>query len=189
MTALAVSPADQETLLLGALIGLVILRRAFAQYRGTPVSAARLLGFTLIYPLLFALVAGVESLPVLPLWSLAVDVAAAVAGTFAALRYVESRVTVYQEGGAWMYRLGPVVPIVYVVLFLARLGLELGIGIDPFAPSTAAISTGAATVLEVVDVLFGFSTGLAMGRNLGVYEVWRRRSASPAPAPLRSEPS
>ncbi len=179
----------EESLLLAAFIGLLIVRRAVLQLRGAPLSTARLVGYALLYPLLFALVAGLESLPLLPLWSLGVDVAAAAVGAWAAVSYVERTVVVYSEGGRWMYRLGLVVPLVYVGLFLGRLALELAVGIDPFAPSITALSPTNTLLLEVVDALFGFSTGMAVGRNLGVYRAWQRRLAQSTPAPLRSEPS
>jgi hypothetical protein len=185
----AIPPSAEESLLIAALIGLVLLRRAIAQLRGTPVSTGRLLGYAVFYGLLFALVAGVESLPILPLWSLGADIAAAAVGTWVAVGYVERTVTIYQEGGRSMYRLGLLVPIAYLALFLGRLLLEIAIGVDPFASASTFLSPGAAAVLEAVDALFGFSTGLAIGRNIGVYRAWQRFLAPPARGPPGSEHS
>jgi hypothetical protein len=187
VSGLVVSPEDQETLVIGLIFGFMIARRAFAQLRGTPVSEGALIGYSVVYPLLFALVIGTESYPIVPLWSLAADLAAGVLGALVAIDYVGRKVTIYQEDGRWMYRLGPVVPIVYVALFIGRLVLELAIGINPFAGPSSGITPGALTVLIVVDALFGFSTGLALGRNLGVYRVFRRASAVSGAVPLRSE--
>lgn len=195
MAAASLSPVAQETLVIGLLFALVVARRAYAQYLGTTLSAGRLLGYAVVYPLLFVFVVGTESYPVVPLWSIGVDVAAGVVGAVLAFVYVGRRVTVYQEGGAWMYRLGPVVPVIYIGLFLGRLGLELAIGLNPYGPSPTALSAGTVLVLEVVDALYGFSTGLALGRNVGVYRAWQRAAAAPPPPsppaspPLRSEHS
>ncbi len=185
----AIPPSAEESLLIAAVIGLVLLRRAIAQLRGTPVSTGRLLGYAVFYGLLFALVAGVESLPILPLWSLGADIAAAAVGTWVAVRYVERNVTIYEEAGRPMYRLGLLVPLAYVALFLGRLILEIAIGVDPFAPASTSLSPGAAAVLEAVDALFGFSTGLAIGRNIGVYRAWQRSPVAPPRGPGAPEHS
>jgi len=188
MSGVSVSPGGQEAIVFGVIIGLLILRRGYNQYVGTPVVPGRLLAYAALYPLLFVLVVGLEDYPILPLWSLAVDVAAAAVGGAVALEYVGRRVTIYQQGGRWMYRLGLVVPVVYAALFVTRLALEVAIGLDPFAPAVAVSGT-TAVILEVVDALYGFSTGLALGRNIGVYRVYQRKTAAGSGAPLPSEPS
>jgi hypothetical protein len=189
MSAPAISSIDEESLILALLIGLLLVRRAYAQYRGTPLSTGRLLGYAVMYPVLFALIIGSESFPIVPYWSIVADVAAAAVGAALALDYVGRRVTIYQEGGRWRFRLGLLVPVVYVVMFVGRLLLELAIGINPYAPTSTALPAGTLAILEVVDVLYGFSTGLAIGRNLGVYRAWQRAASGESAPPLRSEPS
>jgi hypothetical protein len=188
MTPLTISPEAEQTLLIGVLFALFIARRAYTQYRGARLSPGRLIGFSILYPLLFAVVIGSESYPVVPYWSLAADAVAVVAGSLIAVDHVGRRAAIYRENGLWMYRLGPLVPVVYIVLFLGRLVLELAIGIDPSAPSIGSISATAVLVLVVVDALYGFSTGLSLGRNVGIYRAWQRQAAA-ASSPLRSEPS
>jgi hypothetical protein len=184
---MGISPGVEDSLLLGVLIGFFLIRRAVTQYYGTPVSAGRLIGYAVFYPVLFVLVVGLEDFPILPIGSVLLDVAAAAVGAAVALQFVGRMVTIYSENGRWMYRIGVVVPIVYVALFLARLGLETAIGLNPFAATPPAVTGTDALILEIVDALFGFSTGLAVGRNLEVYRKFRRtEAAAPARPPTPS---
>ena len=176
----ALAPTFVFLVIIAAILG----RRTLRIVRGTPVVPGQLFGLAALYAVLFVLLAGVESLPLLPLWSIGVDVAAAFVGGYVALEYVTRRAEVYRVDGVWMYRLGYLVPVSYIVLFAVRVVLEVAVvGINPFAGSSTlpVLSPFAQTVLEAVDALFGFSTGMAVGRNLGVYRKYR---AALATAPL-----
>lgn len=158
----------------------VVARRVIGMVRGTPVNPVRLLASTALYVLLFALVVAEEFL-LLPWYVPVVNVA--VAGTVGALAtpYVVRRVQVYRDAaGAWHYRLGYVIPALYVGLFGVRVLVDLFVlGVNPLSPSlpSGALSGGEAILLAAVDALFSVSMGLLLGRSFGVYRAYRAARA------------
>jgi hypothetical protein len=188
-----VSPAPPPSALAPAIIVLVLFivmvaRRAYRQVQGVPFSAGRQFAFAVVYVLLFvylafgtlyaaALVWGVDSYGLVALY---VIVPAIAAGLVAP--YVQRIVRFERrEGGQWYYRLSWHVPALYLALFLVRITGEIVV----FGPSAILItfpppappSTAALVVLVVVDLLFGFSLGLLVGRGIGVYRAHRNLPA------------
>ena len=124
------------------------------------------------YLILFALTLG-ASFNQLPVWSYGVDAAILVVAAIGTSIWVQGQVVVEWKDGVWMYRLGVVIPAVYLTLFVVRLALDVVVlGIDPFdftLPSAAPLTGVSLLVVAVVDALFAFSTGLLVGRTVGVY--------------------
>lgn len=189
---MVLSSADGFALALVALIGLVILRRAVLMMSGAPVSLARLAAFPAFYVLFYALglltiaaVAGGRGIE--SLLGLGADLALVVAGVALGYLWTRAHVQLYRPPGAtaWYYRLGPALPVLYVVLFFVRTGLEIGVvGQTPFVFPTAAqidaLSTLAWLTLLTVDAIWGWTTGLLLGRSVGVYRAWRARLSGPS---------
>ncbi|MHB8352543.1 MAG: hypothetical protein ACYDFT_07665, partial [Thermoplasmata archaeon] len=73
----------------------------------------------------------------------------------------------------------------YLALFAVRLLLDLLIlGINPFGGATLPATLTPATLAVVVgvDTLYAVSTGLVVGRSVGVYRAFQRKKAA-APLP------
>jgi hypothetical protein len=181
-----------------AFVGILVLLalvRAVRMARGTSANPARLGFYAGIYVFLFLLVVGLDLAP-LPLWFLAVDAALAVAGGVVATFYVRKAAQITRTpAGGYVYRLGLVLPLIYLSLFVVRIVLDLSVlGEDPFAtPPTGPTTVNAQLVdlLALVDVLFAFSTGLIVGRSLGVYLALRehqRTEGATAPVPPAPPP-
>jgi hypothetical protein len=178
-----------------AIFGLIILRRAYSITQGVTVSAGRLLILPVIYVGLYgaelaalALSSGPANLELEVYASLTLDAALVAVGAVIAYGYTRRHVELYRNEGdpQWSYRLGALLPVVYVVLFVVRVVLETVIlGEIPFAvpaPSAlAGVPPLSLYILFVVDGLWGVSTGFLLGRNVGVYEEWRAREAGPLP--------
>ncbi|MCI4350960.1 MAG: hypothetical protein L3K15_05550 [Thermoplasmata archaeon] len=183
------SDVAPTVIFLGLLIAL-LGRRFYQSVRGAKLSPASLLGFAGVFFALFALtvVSGYFLYPAYGLGGLVVDAVVLVPSVYFGIRYTRRKVEVWRRpDGVWMYRMGVAIALVYLALLAARLLLDIFvIGIDPFGPPSIAptLSVAAAASLLVVDALFAVSTGLLLGRNIGVYLVHGeavRRGASPAP--------
>ncbi len=178
--------AQSASIVLLALVVFVVGRRAVGMARGTTLSLPRLFGFTALYAFIFAVLA-LEELVQFPVAVVAVNVA--IVGAVAVLSYpfVRRRVVVYTDpNGGWSYRVGYVVPLVYLVLFVVRLAIDLAVlGQIPFtfAPVAPQLSPASLAVVLSVDALFAGSTGLLLARTAAVYRAYRDvRSASAPPA-------
>lgn len=183
---MAIDASVGPTLVVTALVLFLVLRRAYRMYLGTPLRPVQLFALSALYVALFVLLAAFESLPLLPWWSTVLDLPVGVAAAVVAFEYVDRRVQIYRAGEVWMFRIGLLVPVVYVGLFVLRLVLELVVvGINPFAgsPTLPVLTPFEADVLIGVDALFAFSTGLVVGRNVGVYRSYERHRRS-AGAPV-----
>ena len=167
-----------------AIIVLALARRTVRQLYGTRYSIGRLFGFAGFYVLLFALLAFGTLYAAVGAWGSSADglialyVAVPVASAFLAAPYVRRVVRFEQRpDGYWYYRLSWHVPVIYLVLFVARIAAEFAI----FGPSTAFASypppvpptTLGLAILVGVDLLFGVSLGLLIGRGIGVYRAHR----------------
>jgi hypothetical protein len=186
---MAVSSGDvSTTLFFVVILALIYTRRIVLSYTGTPVSGTRIALYSAFVGLLFtfAVLTGYTLVP----WYVYPVLAAALAGAFlVAEPYVRGRVVLEERSpGRWVYKLSPVVPLVYIVLFVVRLLLDLFVlNVDPLTYSYGSItvSSGAIWVLVAVDLLFAISTGLILGRNIGVYRVYAAKLHVPsAQAPL-----
>jgi hypothetical protein len=180
---------------------LIVVRRTYAQLRGARFSVGRLFAFAGLYVLLFAFLAFGTLYAAVGTWGsdayllLALYVAVPVAAAYVAAPYIR-RVVHFerQADGGWTYRLSWHVPVLYLVLFLVRIAAEIAIfglsGVLVSYPPPAPPSVMALEILVGVDLLFGLSLGLLVGRGLGVYRGYRdlpgSASGPPASPPLAS---
>jgi hypothetical protein len=178
------SSADIGPIVLVALLVVIIGRRVVMMVRGTPVRPARMFTIAAFYVALFA-VTIVASYTQLPLWTYGLDAVVVVLAGIGTTLWVRRLVVVEWKNGVWMYRLGAVIPAVYLTLFVVRLGIDLFVlGVNPFdftLPSTAPLSGLPLILVVVVNALFAFSTGLLVGRTTGVYLEYRTLSAAGPP--------
>ncbi|MCI4324631.1 MAG: hypothetical protein L3K00_01915 [Thermoplasmata archaeon] len=183
---MSLSTNDVTSLVIVALFVVIVGRRIVWMVRGAPVRPERMFAVAGLYTAIFVLVIA-TSLSQLPLWSYAVDGAVAVVAAIGATIVVQERVVIEWRNDRWYYRLGVAIPVLYLVLFVARLALDFVVlGVDPFAfasPSTAPLSGIDLVTVAVVDALFAFSTGLLVGRTTGVYLEYRKKVAAGPPTP------
>ncbi len=168
------------------LIVAILARRTYLLMRGARYSPGRLFGFTGFYVLLFALLALPTLFAAVSSWGvygwllIAPYVAVPALAAVAAVPYVRRIVRFEERGsGQWYYSLPWLIPILYLTLFVLRFVLEIVL----FGPAVVAsfalptsIPTSALLVLVGVDLLFGLSTGILMGRSVGVYRAFVSRS-------------
>lgn len=188
------SPALTPELLILLIVVLVLARRTYRQVTGARYSARRLFGFAGFYILLFAALAFGTLYAAVATWGsdalllLALYLAIPVVAALLASPYVKRVVRFEQrEDGTWYYRLSWHVPVLYLVLFVARIGAEVAVfGLStllitfppPTPPSVASLE-----VLLGVDLLFGVSLGLLIGRGLGVYWAFPATEEEPPRSP------
>jgi len=178
-----------------ALFIFIMARRTVGQLQGTRFSAGRLFGFAGFYVLLFALLAAATLYAAVTNWGTAAYalfapyVAVPAAAAYLAAPYVR-RVVRFElrSDGQWYYRLSWHVPVLYLSLFVARIVAEVAVlGLSAVLvtfPPPAPSSAGAVEILIGVDLLFGLSLGLLVGRGIGVYRAHRDLSSSSgAPSP------
>ncbi|MGI0130358.1 MAG: hypothetical protein ACREDE_00480 [Thermoplasmata archaeon] len=179
-----------------ALVGLLILRRTYRLTQGVPIGTGRLVALPAFYVAIY--VAELASIglggagPAIMgelYGSFALDAALLVVGGIVAYGYSLRHLEIYRAPGetAWSYRMNPLLPIVYVVLFFARVGIEtVVLNQSPFAVvgpgALAGVSAFALSALFAVDALWGLSTGFLIGRSAAVYHAWRGRLADSTPA-------
>jgi len=182
-----------------ALFVLIIVRRTVRLIQGAPYSTARMFGFAAVYVLLFVALAFSTLYSAVVFWGSAAYVlllpyvAVPVLAGFLAVPYVR-RVVRFEprENGQLYYRLSWHIPVLYLVLFLGRLAAEVVV-LGPSAlilsfPPPAPPSDLAVEALIGVDLLFGVSLGLLLGRGVGVYLAHKDlpssdRGESPPPSP------
>jgi hypothetical protein len=192
----ALSQAAVVSYLFVALFGLFILRRAYRLTQGVPLSTPRLVVLPVLYVLLYvgelasvSFVGVSSSIAPLTYLSLGVDAALLGTGVWLAYGYTLRHVQLYRAPGEtyWSYRMNALLPVAYVVLFFARVGIETAIlGESPFefptAASLAGLSTFSLLLFAVVDALWGLSTGFLVGRSAAAWHEWQRRLATGTPA-------
>lgn len=180
-----------------ALIGFIILRRAWVMTHGAPVSVTRLVVLPILYILIYvgelaAVGYGAFGTSFAnQVWAaFGADVVLFAVGVWVAYGYTLAHVRVYRNEGdtAWMYRLNAVLPVLYVVLFFARTAIEtVVLSLSPFEFPTAATFVGISPLslylLFAVDALWGLSTGFLLGRSAGVYHEWQQKLAAAPTAP------
>ncbi len=192
------SPLSGEVIVILLIVALLV-RRTVLQMQGTRYSAGRVFGFGAFYVLIFGLLGAGTILAAVVAWGtvayslIALYVAVPVVGALLAAPYIQRIVRFdRRQGGAWYYELPWHVPVLYLVLFIIRFGAEIVI----FGPSAFFIeypvvvpSTLALVVLVVVDILFGASLGLLLGRAFGVYRAYNvlpEATTGPPSPPLSS---
>jgi hypothetical protein len=175
---------------LGAILGALILVRAFHMVKGVRASVGSLIAYALIYAaILSAFVAGAllsipagETLLLGGLGTLYIGLV--VVGSLFAHRETARDVEFeWRPHDGWYVRTrGLWLPIVFAILFLGELGLELilvgGIYIGQIPQP---LSPTAEWSLRTADALFSFVAGILVGRNLTIISKFRavRRSGPP----------
>ena len=168
-------------LLLFLLILGIASYRAFRMTRGVQVSPTRLVALAGLWLLLF-LVLVVSDATLEPVWALPLEFGILGVGFVAATLHVRNVVELSEgPGGTLTYRLGFLLPAVYLGALAARLVLDLTVlGVNPLgaaasgAPATAP-SGAALAALVLVNGLFSASAGLLIGRSVGVLTAVRAR--------------
>ena len=201
------SPAEIDALAVLALVVLVMARRTYLLSRGTRYSPVRVFGFGAFPLVLFgALAASTIYLAVVAWGPAALGLTAAYGAVILGVAFASAprvRRTVAFElrpDGRLYYRLPIVVPLLSLLLFLARVAVEVALfGLAAFATFTlpTGVPTDALLVLITTDVLFGASVGLVLGRGSGVYAARRGRgrgatdpsAGASLPAALESGPA
>jgi hypothetical protein len=175
-------------------IVLILARRTYAQIQGARYSVERLAVFAGFYVLLFAALAAGTLHAALAAWGtpaylLIVPYAVVPAvSALVAAPYIE-RVVRFElrPDGIWYYRLSWHIPVLYLVLFVARIAAEVavfgGSAVLVTFPPPSPPSVAALYLLVGVDLLFGVSLGLLIGRGLGVYRAHRALPPTPGTAP------
>jgi hypothetical protein len=163
-------------LLLLAIVVLLIARRMYLMVQGTVFSTPRLIGYAAFYVVFFALGVFVGVLA-LPFYVPIAEGAVLVVSGAIAVPFVERAVRFERRAdGQWYYRLGLLIPAVYLVLFAVRIVIDFVLlNENPFAPPTSvSLTPFQAVLLVLVDTLFAVSTGLLVGRSVGVYRAYQR---------------
>ncbi len=185
--------SDTESLAI--FLGLVVLllaRRTVRQLRGTVYSAGRLFVAAGLYVLLFAVLGGGTLYTAVGTWGTSALLLApfylgvpllAAAVTAPYIRRIVKFET--RADGRRYYRLSWHVPVLYLVLFAVRLAAEAAVfgpsGLTAFPPPAPPSILGL-YLLVAVDLLFGVSLGLLLGRGAGVYLAHRELPALPSAA-------
>jgi hypothetical protein len=162
----------------------ILVRRTYLMLQGTRYSAGRLFGFAGFYVLLFVALAVTTLYAAVATWGsdayllFAPYVVVPALAAVLALPYVRRIVRFERrDDGNWYYRLPWHVPVLYLALFIVRIVAEFAVfgvaGLLFTFPLPAPPSVGALAILVVVDLLFGLSLGLLLGRGIGVYLAHR----------------
>ncbi len=181
-----------------ALIVVLFVRRTYRMVRGAPYSTGRLFVFSGFYVFLFAVLASATLYAAYGTWGprtwalLVPYVGVPVAAALVATPYVRRIVRFDRhDDGTWYYRLPWLVPVVFLTLFVARFALEIAIFGFAYVTSfllPSSLPTDLLVILIALDLLFGFSLGLLVGRSLGVYGAYRAMAASSGAGPLPPGP-
>jgi hypothetical protein len=182
----------ETSLIILALFVLIIARRTYSMIQGAPYSEVRLFAFGIFAVVLFGAFAATTLYVAIGVWGMLawallvpyVLVILASAGVTAP--HVRKVVRFERrEGGQLYYRLPWLIPVLYLVLFVARLGVEIALfGIAALV--TFSLPTSLPIDLLVVligfDLLYGASLGLLFGRGIGIrsaHQDLARSEASP----------
>jgi hypothetical protein len=182
-----------------ALVVVLIARRTYLMIQGTRYSTGRLVVFSAFYVLIFAVLGFATLYAAVGTWgSVAWGLLAPYAGVpivtaFLAVPYVRRIVRFDRRAdGTWFYRLPWVVPVVYLTLFIARFALEIVIFGFAYVTSfflPTSLPTALLVILVALDLMFGASAGLLVGRSVGVYRGYRDLPPPSAAAPLPQGPT
>ncbi|MGI0130102.1 MAG: hypothetical protein ACREEC_08155 [Thermoplasmata archaeon] len=171
-----------------AVVILIIVRRTVGQIRGVRLRMGWLIGTPVILGLIYVALmysiyyAGLASeFSVATIVGAVSDGAAVVVGVILARRHAARTLEIWPgtpPDTEWYYRIGPIVPLLYVVLYAARVLIELiVVGVAPFTVPTTlnGLAPLAVYSLLAVDVAWGASTGMVIGRNFAVLHRWKSR--------------
>lgn len=183
MSAAAPPSTFAFTAVILVVIILLLARRTYLAISGARYSPGQLFATAGFYVFLFALLAYSTLSAALSAWgeiaaALVIPYAIAVVGAATvATPYVRRIVRFENRAGQLYYKLPWHVPVLVLVLFVARLGIEFAIfgasAASTFGPTTN-LGPGLILVLVAIDLLFGLSLGLLLGRGIGVYQAHTR---------------
>lgn len=181
--------ALESTFALVLLVLFILGRRAYAMVRGAVYSPGRIVGFVGFAAAVYVLFGASTLYDAVSTWGvLALSLVAAyplvVAGAAIVTAPHVRKVVRFERrpDGLTYYRIPWLIPVLYLVLFAARFGLEVFfVGTAGFfAPGPAtSLAPGAIEALLVFDLLYGASLGLLIGRSVGIVRAHR---ALPPPA-------
>ncbi|MFZ0891279.1 MAG: hypothetical protein WB778_06235 [Thermoplasmata archaeon] len=172
------SGSVETSLIILAIIVLVVVRRTYSMIQGAPYSEARLFAFGIFALVIFGAFAATTLYVAIGVWGslawvLLAPYALVVIGTawFTAPHVRKVVRFERREGGQLYYRLPWLIPVLYLVFFVARLGIEVVLfGVSALLSFT--LPTSLPVVLLVVligfDLLYGASLGLLFGRGIGI---------------------
>lgn len=190
------TPAPSQlgsALVVVAILVLIMVRRTYAIATGARYSTTRLFVFASFSTLIFVLFGATTVSVADGTWGsvalalVAPYAAVVVAAAWVAVPYVERRVHFEPRAdGQLYYRLPVVVPVLSLVLFLTRLGVEVAVfGLATLASFSLPTSVSSTTLVILIafDLLYGASVGLLFGRGLGVWKAHEARARASAPLP------
>src|SRR5579863_8590107 len=117
MTTPTFSGSDATSIVIVAVIVLILVRRVIGMVRGAPVRPARMFAITALFVALLAFTL-LLSFSQLPIWTYGVDVVVLLVAAAIASQWVRRQVVMEWKNGEWTYRLGVLIPVVYLVLFV-----------------------------------------------------------------------
>lgn len=177
---------ETDLFVFGILI-LFLARRSYRMATGTRVRFGLLFVMAGLYGALWAWSVW-EAYLALPLVATVADLGLLAVGVGLALPYIRRVVHFEQRAdGMWYYRLGVAIPLIYIVLLVARLAVGvayLGPGAVDLAPVPVhGLGAPAEVALALVNALLSVSTGLLLGRATGIYLGWRAEPRTDAARP------
>lgn len=190
-----ISSADEGAVVFILVIVFIMARRTYALSQGTVYSTGRVFGYGAFSTFLFAVLAASTIYVAATVWgSVALALIVPYIGViFAAAAVVEPhvrrRVTFERrDDGRLYYRLPVLIPVLSLVLFVVRVGVDIGLfGLATLTTFTvpASVSSLDLAILIGADLVYGTSIGLLYGRGLGVrsaYLVQATKDAAPLPS-------
>ena len=179
------SSADESAILFLVIIVAIMIRRTYALSQGTPYSTARVFGYGAFSMVLFALFAASTIYVAVGSWgpigyALVAPYIGVVIGSALIAEPRIRRLVKFEEraGGVLYYHLPIVVPVLNLVLFVVRLGIEIwlfGLSTITSFQFPTSLPIGALEILIAFDLLFGISIGLLIGRGLAVHRAFLAR--------------
>ena len=161
-----------------AIIVLIVVSRIFRTVRGVRVSEARTIGYIIFY-LAFGLFFVVPSfLEGVPAYYAGLDAAGLVIAAFLSHHLADRRIKFWRaaDGSIW-YKDGIIIYLIYVGGLIARLLVDLvviGPSAFTFTTQQRQLSSSALLGTTVTDLLLMFGIGLLIGRNVRVYQRYKK---------------
>ncbi len=155
--------AGNEIFSLGFLLVLVVIiayRRVYRGMYGAPFSMARLLRIPIVYTIITAI-----SSIFLPLADVFFSLAAGVIGLAAGMMFGNTA-TFYMQENRIFYKRSPIILVVWLGAFVARIVVE------ELNPTAFSFTSGATIAGIIVDILLAGSTGLLAGETIRVYKKY-----------------
>lgn len=141
-------------------IALIAFRRVYRGMHGYPFSTVRLLRTPVVYAILTALIS-----VFLPLDDIFYMLSAGAIGLVAGFFFGDTA-TFYNQGGRVFYRRAPVILVIWLAAFIARIVIGLLISGSIYGLQTVTLAG------VIVDLLLAGSTGLLAGETVRTYRKY-----------------